>query len=71
MNASSCTTFFTYMLEQTVIPFSKELFGAFIMAPNIRKTLTILLELQTFIYNELGRELLEPIIVFNLYTKSP
>ena len=34
MNASS---FITYMLRQNVIPFGKELFVAFKMAPNIKK----------------------------------
>ena len=33
MNASSFITFFTYMLRQNVIPFWKELFVAFQMAP--------------------------------------
>ena len=37
MNASSFITFFTYMLQQNVIPFWKELFIAFQMAPNIKK----------------------------------
>ena len=37
MNASSFITFLTYMLQQNVIPFWKELFVAFIMAPNIKK----------------------------------
>ena len=37
MNASSCITFFTYMLRQNVVPFWKELFVAFKMAPNIKK----------------------------------
>ena len=37
MNASSFITFFTYMLRQNVIPFWKELFLAFQMAPNIKK----------------------------------
>ena len=37
MNASSFITFFTYMLRQNVIPFRKELFVAFKMAPNIKK----------------------------------
>ena len=37
MNASSFITFFTYMLRQNVIPFWKELFVAFKMAPNIKK----------------------------------
>ena len=37
MNASSFKTFFTYMLRQNVIPFWKELFLAFQMAPNIKK----------------------------------
>ena len=37
MNASSFITFFTYMLRQNVIPFWKELFVAFQMAPNIKK----------------------------------
>ena len=36
MNASSFITFFTYMLRQNVIPFWKELFVAFKMAPNIK-----------------------------------
>ena len=44
MNASS-----TYTLRQNVIPFWKELFVAFKMAPNLKKTLTIFLELQTLI----------------------
>ena len=34
MDASSFITFFTYMLRQNVIPFWKELFVAFKMAPN-------------------------------------
>ena len=33
MNASSFITFFTYMLRQNVIPFLKELFVAFKIAP--------------------------------------
>ena len=37
MNASSFTTFFTYMLRQNVIPFWKELFVAFKMTPNTKK----------------------------------
>ena len=37
MNASSFITFFTYMLRQNAIPFWKELFLAFQMAPNIKK----------------------------------
>ena len=37
MNASSLITFFTYMLQQKVIPVWKELFVAFEMAPNIKK----------------------------------
>ena len=37
MNASSFITFFTYMLRQNGIPFQKELFVAFKMAPNIKK----------------------------------
>ena len=37
MNASSFITFFTYMLRQNVVPFWKELFVAFEMAPNIKK----------------------------------
>ena len=37
MNASSFITFFTSMLRQKVIPFWKELFLAFQMAPNIKK----------------------------------
>ena len=37
MNASSFITFVTYMLRQNVIPFWKELFVAFKMAPNIKK----------------------------------
>ena len=37
MNASSFITFFTYMQRQNVIPFWKELFVAFKMAPNIKK----------------------------------
>ena len=37
MNTSSFITFFTYMLRQNVIPFWKELFAAFKMAPNIKK----------------------------------
>ena len=39
MNASSFITFFTYMLWQNGIPFLKELFVAFKMAPNIKKHL--------------------------------
>ena len=39
MNASSFITFFTYMLRQNVIPFLRELFVAFKMAPNIKKHL--------------------------------
>ena len=38
MNASSFITFFPYMLRQNVIPFRKELFVAFKMAPNIKNT---------------------------------
>ena len=38
MNASSSITFFTYMLRQNVIPFCKELFVAFKVAPNKEKT---------------------------------
>ena len=37
MNASSFITFFTYMLRLNGIPFWKELFVAFKMAPNIKK----------------------------------
>ena len=37
MNASSFINFFTYMLRQNVIPFWKELFVAFKMAPNTKK----------------------------------
>ena len=37
MNASSFITFFTYTLRQNVIPFWKELFVAFKMAPNIKE----------------------------------
>ena len=37
MNASSFTTFFTHMLRQNGIPFSKELFVAVQMALNIKK----------------------------------
>ena len=37
MNASSFVTFFTYMLRQNVIPFWKEIFAAFKIAPNIKK----------------------------------
>ena len=37
MNASSFITFFIHMLRQNVIPFWKELFVAFKMAPNIKK----------------------------------
>ena len=37
MNASSFITFFTYMLRQNVLPFWKELFVAFRMAPNIKQ----------------------------------
>ena len=37
MNASSLLAFFTYRLRQNVIPFWKELFVAFKMAPNIKK----------------------------------
>ena len=37
MNASSFITFFTYMLRHNVIPFWKELFVVFKMAPNIKK----------------------------------
>ena len=47
MNESSFITFFTYMLRQNVIPFWKERFVAFKMAPNIKKS--SLLELQTLI----------------------
>ena len=36
MNASSFITFITYTLRQNVIPFWKELFVAFKMAPNIK-----------------------------------
>ena len=39
MNASSFITFFTYMLRQNCIPFWKELFITFKMAPNIKKHL--------------------------------
>ena len=39
MNASSSITFITCMLRQNVIPFWKELFVAFKMAPNIKKHL--------------------------------
>ena len=38
MDASSLITFFTYMLRQNVIPFWKELFVAFKMAPSIKNT---------------------------------
>ena len=37
MNASSFIIFFTYMLRQNAIPFWKELFVAFKMAPSIKK----------------------------------
>ena len=37
MNASSFLTFFTYMLRLNVIPYWKELFIAYKMAPNIKK----------------------------------
>ena len=37
ISASSFTTFCTYMLRQNFIPFWKELFVAFKMAPNIKK----------------------------------
>ena len=37
MNASSFITFFTFMPRQNVIPFWKELFLAFQMAPNVKK----------------------------------
>ena len=37
MNASSFIAFLTYMLRHNVIPFWKELFVAFKMAPNIKK----------------------------------
>ena len=37
MNASSFITFCTYMLWQNVLPFWKELFVVFKMAPNIKK----------------------------------
>ena len=37
MNASGFITFFTYILQQNVLPFWKELFVAFKMAPNIKK----------------------------------
>ena len=37
MNASSFITFYTYMVRQNVIPFWKELFVAFKMAPTIKK----------------------------------
>ena len=37
MNASSFITFSTYMLRQNVIPFWKELFVVFKIAPNIKK----------------------------------
>ena len=36
MNASSVITFFQYMLQQNVIPFWKELFVAFKMAPTLK-----------------------------------
>ena len=39
MNASSFIIFFTYMLRQNVLPFLKELYVAFRMAPNIKKHL--------------------------------
>ena len=38
MNASSFITFFTYMLRQNIIPFWKELFVAFKLAPTIKNT---------------------------------
>ena len=38
MNASSFVTLFTYMLRQNDIPFWKELFVAFKMAPTYRNT---------------------------------
>ena len=37
MNACSFITFFIYLLQQNVIPFWKELFFAFQMAPNIKQ----------------------------------
>ena len=37
MNASSFITYFTYMLRQNAIPFWKELFVVFKMAPSIKK----------------------------------
>ena len=37
MNASIFILFFTYMLRQNAIPFWKELFVAFKMAPHIKK----------------------------------
>ena len=37
MNGSSFITFFTDMLRQNVIPFWKELFVAFKMAPEIKR----------------------------------
>ena len=37
MNASSFITLYTYILRQNVIPFCKELFVAFKMAPNVKK----------------------------------
>ena len=37
MNASSFITFIKYMLQQNAIPFWKELFVTFEMAPNIKK----------------------------------
>ena len=37
MNASSFITFFTYILQQNVIPLWKQLFVVFKMTPNIEK----------------------------------
>ena len=41
-NATSSITFFTYMLQQTVIRFPKELYAAFKLAPDRKKKYIIL-----------------------------
>ena len=50
MNASSFITFFTYVLRQNAIPFWKEIFVAFKMAPNI-KTHSLYLSSYRSLYN--------------------
>ena len=49
MVASRFITFFTYMLRQNVIPFRKEQFVTFKMAPNIKKLTLYISELKTLI----------------------